>query len=210
MAQDMPEKIKAFRTSIRYSQKELASATGVTRESLAAYESGRVKPSNTFLAALRRLGYGNEVSRPSVPAEELDVPIPSIGTVAASSPVNWTDPFESEDWEYVPGHMVRGKGLFSCRVGSDSMMPMLEPGDVCVFSATDSPRIGSIVLHRCPEHKVTIKQLKHDGRDYLLHPLNTKYEDTIAPGVCVGFLVGIIRKSGTRVVTEYDPHGILP
>lgn len=147
---------------------------------------------------------------PLIPASQLLVPITYIGAIAASNPVNWTDPFESETFEFVPPEMGDARGRFACRIESDSMMPLLEPHDVCVFQRTDVPKIGHVILFRSHDRLVTVKQLKHNGVNYLLHPLNPTYDDSPANGQMLGFLVGIVRERGTQRLTVFDSTGILP
>lgn len=210
MSQDYAERLKGIRKSLELTQLEMAQRLGVSRPAYASYESGRNNPPRSVVAEIKKISYGDDVRRPTAPAAELEVPLVSIGYIAASSKIDWTDPFLSGDFEYVPGHMAQEKGRFSCRVSSDSMMPLLEPDDICVFQGSDVPKIGCIILFRSFENLVTIKMLKHDGKEYSLHPLNPNYEACKAEGSAVGYLVGIVRKVGRRTITDYDPDGIRP
>ena len=151
-----------------------------------------------------------EVGHPTVPASQLLVPLPYLGFVAASEPARWTDPFDSETFEYVPPEMGDVRGRFSCRVESDSCYDLLWPHDLCVFQAESVPRLGCMVLWRLPDGRVTIKHLRHDGNNYLLSPVNPAYESVPAEGQQVGYLVGIVRENGSRRTTVYDATGIRP
>lgn len=210
MAQDIGEELKAFRRKINLTQEELADKLNIKRSRYAQYESGRNFPPLTVLTMLYSLGYRAEVGHPLIPAPELEIPIVSIGYVSASTKINWTDPFEVEEMEYVPGHMGDGRGRFACKVESDCMVPLLEPDDVCIFQRSDIPKIGCVSLFRSNENKVTIKQIRHDGKAFILHPLNPAYQDEPAEGMSVGYLVGVIRRVGKRTRTDYDPDGIRP
>lgn len=205
-----PVDLRKFRTDLGISQQEMADRLSVGRSAYATYESGRNKPPTKVIKSLLGMGLGAEVTLPKIPAAELGVPLVSIGWVSASSKADWTDPFESEDFEYVPGHMAEKKGLFCCRVQSDSMVPLLMPGDTCIFERLNAPKIGCVTLHRDKDNRITIKQLKHDGAQYVLHPLNSSYEDELATGESVAVLVGIVRKVGGRTLTDFDPDGIRP
>lgn len=162
------------------------------------------------LARARAMAQGRDVGPPLVPASQLLIPVPYIGGVAASSEVNWVDPFESETLEYVPPEMGDAKGRFCCTVLGDSMYDLLYPGDLAVFQHHVIPRLGSVVLFRSFDNRITVKTLRHDGRGMYLHPENSEYEDIRAEGSQVGFLVGIVRQIGSRRVTVYDPNGIRP
>ncbi len=205
-----PAHLKAFRDAKGLTQQAMADALGIKRSRYANYECGASNPDATVTERLAGIGFEPTPGPPLVPASQLFVPVPYIGFVAASDKVNWTDPFESETFEFVPPEMGDTRGRFACRVSSDSMYPLLEPGDVCVFHRTDVPRIGLVILFRSNENLVTIKLLKHDGTNYLLKPLNTRYEDNIAEGAMLGYLVGIVREIGTRRTTIYDASGIVP
>lgn len=189
-------------------QEELAVSLGVLRSTYANWEQGVAEPPPPVMAKLHVMGFGADVGPPTIPASQLYIPIPYIGMVSANMKVNWTDPFESESMEFVPPEMGDVRGRFSCRVESDSMYDFLYPNDLVVFQKDPTPKIGKVILFRAFDHRITIKQLKHDGRDYVLQPINLKYPVEVAEGDCVGYLVGIVRESGSRKLTIYDAHGI--
>jgi SOS-response transcriptional repressor LexA len=151
----------------------------------------------------------SEVSDPKVPIPAGDVSLPFVGQISAGEKVDWTDPYESDDYEFVPSAMS-AKGRFCCTIDGDSMYDLLHPGDLCVFQSHMVPRLHLIVLYRHADNTATIKQLKHDGERFFLHPLNPAYSDTPADGTCMGYLVGIVRRWGSREITVYDPNGIHP
>lgn len=156
------------------------------------------------------IGADDEVGMPQAPAAQLLVPIPFIGSIGASAPVDWTDPLESEDLEEVPPEMAEIAGRFCCRVLGDSCYDLLHPGDLAVFQSDHVERLGKMVIHRSPDKRVTVKQLKHDGERFILHPLNPSYKDEPATGRILGYLIGIVRQSGSRRLTVYDRYGISP
>ena len=204
------EALVEFRKAQGYSQEAMALSLDISRNTYAAYETGRNKPRFETMKRLRLMGFQADVAGPLVPASELEIPVVYVGTVAASSRADWTDPFASETMEFVPPEMGHVRGRFAARIGSDCMVPMLEPQDLCVFQRDPSPRIGAVVLFRGHDGLIAVKQLKHDGTDYFLHPLNPKYLDAQAMGECVGYLVGIVRHKGSRKTTEYDAAGLYP
>lgn len=210
MSSPTPKSLKEFRQSLNLTQAEFSNKLGIKRSRYANFETGESKPNHAILAKLRQLGFGSEVGPPLIPASQLLVPIPSIGYVAASDPVNWTDPFESESFEYVPPEMGDGRGRFACKVNSDSMMPLLEPDDTLVFQKSEVPKIGHVILFRSNDNRITVKKLSHDGKSYVLKPLNPSYEESQADGQMLGYLVGIVRERGTLRTTVYDASGIRP
>lgn len=202
--------LREWRKSRRYTQEEIAAMLGMTRGGYANYEAGTAPIPSEKLRRLRQIGFQSSVSEPIIPYEQIRAPIPYVGLMSASSKVNWTDPHETETYEYVPSEMAEQRGRFACRIEGDSMFDLLWPDDLCVFQQDASLKIGAVVLHRDGDGRATIKQLKHNGASFILHPLNPSYEDCIATGAVVGYLVGIVREQGTRRVTVYDSHGIRP
>jgi DNA-binding XRE family transcriptional regulator len=205
---DLAEAMRRFRRAKSWTQAAIAEKLGLKRTTYTAYEQGLAKPPKRVLDQLKDMGF-DEVGPPKIAAPELLAPIRYIGTVSASSKADWTDPMDVEDLEFVPPEMA-DRGRFCCRVGSDSCFDLLWPGDLAVFQQTDVPRLNLINLYRHFDNRITIKQIKHDGREFILHPLNPKYEDEVATGTSVGYLVGIVREQGSRRVTVYDSHGIMP
>jgi SOS-response transcriptional repressor LexA len=153
---------------------------------------------------------GDDLSRPTIPAPELKILAPYIGQVAASTPVDWSDPFDADEFEYVPCEMGDGRGRFSARVIGYSMHPLLLPGDLVVFQSSNVPKLGVVVLHRSTDNQVTVKELKHDGERFMLCSTNEAVPDIPASGQIIGHLVGIVREQGSRMTTEYDSNGIRP
>jgi SOS-response transcriptional repressor LexA len=207
---DFPAQLIALRKRLRLKQWEFADQLGVSRSTYKNWEYGHSDPPEKIMHRLRAMGVGHEVGAPLIPASQLLIPITYIGAVSASDKVNWTDPFESETFEFVPPEMGDARGRFCCKVASDSCFDLLWPEDIAVFHRTDIPRLNAIVMFRSFDNRITIKQLKHDGKDYILHPLNPRYEDERAEGSMIGYLVGIVRQIGSKRVTVYDSSGIGP
>lgn len=209
MAEAIGEELKAWRRTYRFTQKEVADRVGVSRGAYANWESDLAVPTHSNLLRLRELGFQSDVGPPMIPAPIATVPVPYIGFVSASSPSDWRDPDLCESFEDVPGEWDT-RGCFTCRVDTDSMYPLIYPGDLLMFKQEPVPRINAAIMYRCKSGLITIKQLKHDGERFVLHPLNTSYSDVLADGLQIGFLVGIIRKEGKRKLTIYDDSGIIP
>lgn len=204
--------LRELRERLGLSQEEMAERHfGVKRSTYANWElPDRGIPANVLFKA-KQIATQVEIGDFKVPAPNIMIPLPFIGGIAASSKVNWTDPFAAESLEYVPTEMGIGRGRFACRILGDSMYDLLWPNDLCVFQALEVPKLRAVVLYRTAEHQATIKQLLHDGKAYILHPLNPTYEDvTVDGGRVVGELIGIVRENGSRKITIYDSSGIRP
>ena len=90
------------------------------------------------------------------------------------------------------------------------MFPFLHPDDISVLQQDSIPKIGRVVLFRLHDGVITLKQLKHNGANFVLHALNPLLEDEIAAGSVVGYVVGIVRRNGQREWTDFDPSGLIP
>ena len=210
MELSVAKELRQIRESLRYTMREFAGKLGVAETRYHNWEYGKSTPKPDILARARAIANGDDLTYPTIPAAELKIQVPYIGQVAASTPVDWTDPFEAQEFEYVPTEMGDAKGRFSARVVGLSMVPLLIPGDLVVFQSTNIPKLGVVVLHRSNENQVTVKELKHDGERFILSSVNSSFPDVPAEGLVIGHLVGIVREQGSRVTTEYDSQGIRP
>ena len=161
-----------------------------------------------------RLPY-HDVSAPSHPEPVSEVDIPFVGSVGANSKVDWLDPIEdTNDMIPVPAEMATAKGPKSLRFCShivgDSCYPLLLPDDLVVWHKYNIAKIGHVMLFRSTDMRVTVKQVQYIEGEFILHPLNPKYQDEKAEGTVLGYLVGIIRKQDGMKITMYNPDGIIP
>ena len=210
-------------------QRDVAKMLDIKEETYRSYEYGRAQlPEDKAKRLAAEWGISwksfydatglkphREVSEFLAPEPQVLANVPFVGNVGANSKVDWLDPIEAAEFVEVPPEMATARGpqslRFACKVVGDSCFDLIWPEDLCIFHKSDIPKIGAMVLYRSFDDHVTIKQLKHNGTDYYLHALNSKYEDVpVDGGVQVGYLVGIIRQQGSKRVTVYDPNGITP
>lgn len=203
-------RLRAFRRSKDWTQAELAEKLELSRTTYTSYEQGLSAMPNRIQNKLIAMGFGHDAEGAQIPAAQLLVPVPYIGLVSAGSKFEWTTPAEAETFVDVPCQMGIGKGRFCCKAASDSCYDLIWPGDTLVFQEDPTPKLGVIVFYISPDRLSTIKQLKHNGSEFILHPLNNAYEDEPATGKQIGYLIGIIREQGSKVITVYDGKGIYP
>lgn len=203
------EHLREFRRKLGLTQEEMSSRLGLKRGSYAALELGTTKSvPKAIVRELRTMGYEGDVELPQTAAQSIDAPVPYIGAISAGRRADWTDPFESEDLAYVPSHMTEQRGTFACKVSGDSMVPMLWPGDLCVLVANPEPVVGRVVLARCADNLLTLKSLRHNGREWMLTPLNASYDSEPLDGMIVGYVVGLVRRDGDETLTRFAPGGL--
>ena len=206
------EDLRDFRRKVLdLTQEQMADRLGLPRTTYTAYEQDRANIPQKVYDHLKKLGFGKapEVTNPLYPSP---VPVTLIPKGPAVPCSDWSDPLDTEYHEYaeVDSYMA-ADGRFVTEMVGDSMYDLLWPGDVCVWQADKTPKLGSIVIAVSSDHRATCAQLKHNGKEFVLHKLNPKYDPAEADHWgCIGYLVGILRLQGTKRVSVYDPSGIRP
>gem|GEM_PF-6289209 len=139
---------------------------------------------------------------------QTEINVPHIQTVQPGS--SWTDPLNSDHEMSLPSFMV-GTLAFCCAVDGDSMSPFLQHGDIAVFRQEHTPKVGRIVIARTLDGDITIKKLTHDGMNYILAPLNSKYcAVQFKQWRIEGFLTGILRDEDGDVLIRHNSKGLRP
>lgn len=224
------EKIQHARLSRRpsLSQSDVADMLGITRYKVANYESGRTEPPKQVVEKLARqwklpedwfwdnadlppdspVYQSKDVGKPLFPA-----PLPYV-EMSLGSPVpagSWADPDDTEDWIEVPGFLA-DKGRFAAYAEGESMLPLVEQGDLLIFQKEPRPRPGTIVLARNEKNQVAVKVLRVRDSRYALESLNREYPDAEAEFTQhIGYLVAIWKKDGpSKGMIHYDDGGIRP
>ncbi len=136
------------------------------------------------------------------------VPDAMLPIVSRAGAGHWVEPFQCEDFEPVPAHLV-AQDCFGVVVDGDSMYPFLHPGDIAVFKAARSARIGQTVLARNDEKQLTVKVFRHNGEGFELVPINQAHPKATAKEWEIeGVLVAYVRDIGPRRITDSDPNGL--
>lgn len=146
---------------------------------------------------------------PRIPVNAI-TPMPTgnlrvLGSVGAGDGADAID----EDSIPVPLSMC-GADRVGWIVEGESMLPMLQPGDIAIFKASPQPRQNYPNLVRTPEGKYRTKIAKVDERGYVLRSLNPSFEDEPGAVEWKGYLVGIYRVIGFREEMIHDPGGLRP
>jgi SOS-response transcriptional repressor LexA len=86
-------------------------------------------------------------------------------------------PYPGVAEEYVETDL-QGKYLFGMRVKGDSMEPLFFENEVIIIDPEVQPQPGDyVIIKKDQEDEATFKQLKKYRGVWVLHPLNSKYED---------------------------------
>lgn len=215
MAEGEHAELKALKETLRLSHPAIAKRLGVSVDQWKGWYYQKAKVPPDYIKKTRALALTDpapDVYKPEGAASELEVDVPYVGRLAASSKVDWTDPLEGDLTREIPVKWMLElkRGVFTAQIGGDSMSPFLEPDDLAVFKAADSARIGLVVYYRHKDGRVTVKQLRHDGVRPILHALNPNTDDEPADGQVIGILTGWRRRKGRREQTDFDPDGLTP
>ena len=121
------EILKELRSSMGFSQQKLADKLGVSRSTVAMWESGASQPDNDSLLHLAKIFntstdflLGNVEERYTSPK---GVKVPVLGYIRAGIPLDAVD--EILDYEEVDPAMAAKGDLFALRVKGDSMQPRI-------------------------------------------------------------------------------------
>lgn len=210
------------------SDADLSRALGVARSTVAAYKRGKTSPTpdkvGPFLAMVRMKHQktvpiawvfdGQDTPPPIRDSSPLDVvrtsamPTSSVRLVGSVGAGNGEDSTADDDILQIPMHLS-GDDYVAWRVVGDSMMPLLEPGDVAVFRESAEPKSREIALFRLADGTHLCKQQMFQGR-WVFHSLNPAYPDEPAPmdSTRLGLLVGVWRSIGTREMILFDFFGL--
>ncbi|RYG32185.1 LexA family transcriptional regulator [bacterium] len=216
----------------KLSQDELAQklGDGTTRIKVANYESGRTEVPEGIAKKLSRIwGITWEWFFDEGPVDLVqDAPEPPIAPrksqflTPVSEPMGKVKLYAAvsagtgnavsiqENEVPVPVEMSRDD-YGAMLVDGDSMLPLLQDGDVAVFKDSSEGRIGQIVAASTDDRaEWFVKQLQRgpNGK-VVLASLNLGYQDIEDDFDIHGYLVGYFRVEGPERSSRYNPYGLL-
>ena len=169
------------RSRLGYSQQQLADILGVSRSTVAMWESGKSRPD---LNMLRRLAAALHTTVSELLGEEQTemprgVRIPVYGSVAAGIPIEAVENYDSEDpddWEEIPAQLARSAQYIALRLKGDSMEPRMRSGDVVIVRLQDTIESDDIAIVRVNGDEATCKKIRITENGLFLISLNPAYE----------------------------------
>lgn len=208
------DELKAIRTALRLTQKEMADRLGVSRGAYKNWEYDQVVPER-FIPAILAISRGpsapSVISGPAIPVTHPTTPMKYAGRLPCG---NWAAAMDTEDFEEVESQYWK-RGRYCARIDGDSCHPALQRDDFTIWEETKNPPFGKLVIaQRKGDHEATIKQLGWDSttNEPVLTAVNRAFDDATADGWgAIAYLVYVrwIDEDG-GVISFYRPEGIKP
>ena len=155
-------KIKEQRVQLRLSQAELAKRVGVSRSTIAMWETGGSQPDND---ALRRiadiLGVSTDYLLGRTDYSDIPAPttkgkwIPVLGNVQAGIPIEAIE--DIIGYEEISNEMAQSGDYFALRIRGDSMEPRMHEGDVVIVRKQDDAETGDVCVVMVNGDDATVK-----------------------------------------------------
>lgn len=204
---DLAKRVKDCRLEKGWSQKDLATRSGVSQTTIADIERRRNKGTARITDIAKALGvdaqylYSGTVNRVEdvkstynvQPGPDIRGKVPLISWTMAG---NWSEaadlfhPGDAEEWVDTTSQ-VR-EHTYALRVEGDSMEPDFPAGTILIVEPQMEPIVGDYVIVKNGGDS-TFKQLVRDGADFYLKPLNSRYPIKPLPDDAV--ICGVVRES---------------
>lgn len=179
-------KIKELRLQKGITQNKLAEKLGLSRSTIAMYETDGSEPD---LLTLSKLASFFDVSIDYLIGKVVDnnivstqfdrdvIKIKIYGKIPAGTPIEMIDKSFIEEYEEIPKAWAKGgKEFFGLKIEGNSMFPEFRNGDTIIFQKVDDCPNGSYcaVSINCTE--CTFKKVIKKENGITLMPLNLDYE----------------------------------
>lgn len=174
-------KIKEQRVQLRLSQAELAKRVGVSRSTIAMWETGGSQPDND---ALRRiadiLGVSTDYLLGRTDYSDIPAPttkgkwIPVLGNVQAGIPIEAIE--DIIGYEEISNEMAQSGDYFALRIRGDSMEPRMHEGDVVIVRKQDDAETGDVCVVMVNGDDATVKRIKKSPEGLFLIANNPAFE----------------------------------
>lgn len=195
------EKLKKLRKEKNFSQIDLANKVGVTRSSIANYETGRNYPANDILTRFATLfnvsiDYLVDDNFNGIPKNH----IPVLGIVKAG--YNYLAEENIIGYVSINDTTLNSEDFFALEVKGNSMEPIIYEKDIAIVKKQDDFENGDIVVALINGDEATIKRAYKNERGIVLQPANHMIEPLIfekeeivdLPVKIIGIVYNITRK----------------
>jgi len=169
------EKLKKLRKEKNLSQIDLADKVGVTRSSIANYETGRNYPANDVLTKFATLfnvsiDYLVDDNFNGIPKNH----IPVLGIVKAG--YNYLAEENIIGYVSINDNTLNSEDFFALEVKGNSMEPIIYEKDIAIVKKQEEFENGDIVVALINGDEATIKRAYKNEKGIVLQPANPMIE----------------------------------
>jgi len=170
--------LKQLRKAQRMTQSDLAAKLGISRSSIAMWETGQAVPSIHHLRQLAAifnvstdalLGIGPSIKATS----NSDGKIPILGKIVAGIPHDAIE--EVIGFEEIDPKVAAKGAYFALKIEGDSMEPKMSNGDTIIIQYGSRIENGDIAVVLIANEESTVKRIKRTSDGLELIPLNPAY-----------------------------------
>ncbi|MBR2848800.1 MAG: helix-turn-helix domain-containing protein [Clostridia bacterium] len=169
-------RLKVARQRANLNQSELAKTVGVSRSTIAMWESGASQPD---IEMILQLSHVLDISVGELLGEETDSPLPDptwinvLGRVAAGIPIEAIE--EVIDREQISEAMARNGTYIGLQIHGSSMEPRMREGDIVIVRLQDDCDSGDTVIAMVNGDEATCKILQKTREGISLLSTNPAY-----------------------------------
>ena len=186
--------LRELRKAKNISQQKLANIIGVSRSTIAMWETGASQPDNDMLLTLSKffnvsIDYllGNEQKK-ELPSEAIPVDvnnfikIPILGTIRCGEPMFAEENIEG--YETIDGSMLNpyDQYFFLKAIGDSMINAGIHEGDLLLIRVQTYAETGDIVVVNINGDEATLKKVIFKENAIILQPENPKYDTKIFIG----------------------------
>ena len=175
-------RLKELRRSENLSQEKFSEIIGVSRSTIAMWETEKSQPDNESLrkmAAIFKVSVDYLLGNDS-PEREKGVRIPVIGSSAAGLPIDaiqeYIDDNDPETWEEISENMAASGDYVAIKIKGDSMEPRIMDGDIIIVKLQTDVESGDTAIVLVNGDEATCKKIKKRPEGVMLISNNSDYE----------------------------------
>lgn len=166
-------KIKELRQKKGLTQGKLAEKLGLSRSTIAMYETHGSEPDIETLTSIANffdvsIDYllGKQTTKPNPKGKK----IPVLGVIPAGIPIEAIE--DILDYEEITEDMAKRGEYFALKVQGDSMLPTIKDGDIVIVRQQDDAESGKICVVMINGYDATLKEIKKDPNGIWILPHN--------------------------------------
>ncbi len=181
--------LKELRKEKGLTQSKLAEKLGLSRSTIAMYETEGSEPDLATLLSIAKffnvsidylVGSNTPIAMSNVAPANLTtsfVRVPVFGEIPAGIPIEMIDTSYIEDYEDISTELLKGdKKAFCLKVKGESMMPKFEDGDILVLIQQEDCKSGDYCAVSINHTECTFKKVIKHPNGVTLQPLNPTFE----------------------------------